>query len=520
MLRNKTSTEGNPLRSALDSATGEEVLAARDVTRRAYKCPNCGKRVKLRSGSLRVYFAHANGVANSECDLYVSPRIEYSGRRYVRLVATESKSFLRFDHLAFGVGSLGPQLELFLPPTDQEQPWIGTLRFTAAGISRTFRYQHLLQGQRCKFPLAEGTWTVVPNGGVGESYLERIEIGPQSLAEGQNLFDASRDFGRQILPGESVFAGDSLWWLSRNEIRLPPNLNNLASCSQQTIANDWFIYRIELDPVLGMGWQRDALARWLQRPVRPQRARVWIEEPWAWGHSALGIPIFDITADEMAIRSDQRADIAVRSVETGEVMVSTEMATDLSWNNVKEGYWELVVNGIARELFLVSKVGPSPSNVIARIDGDPPLDFAGVQASFAQKSKGNSALCQIELSWGEDSVADLIRLDGKRISTGKESPVLFSLKPGTNLSIDKFGEATWAPLLPRVAALTSNAEPLRLRAAWLLSVSRSDRRGVRENIRVPPKWQKDPLIRQLMGAKWPQALAPQVRALQRLLELK
>lgn len=508
------------MRSAIDSATGEEVLAARDVTRRAYKCPNCGKSAKLRSGSLRVYFAHANGVADAECELYVSPRIEYTGRRYVRLVATESKSSLRSDHLAFGIGPQGPQLALFLPPTDQEEGWTGTLRFTAAGISRTFHCQHLLQGQNCKFPLAEGTWAVVPDGEVAESYLERIEIGPQFLAEGQNLFDASRDFGRQILPDASVFAGDSLWWLTRNEIRLPPKLNDLASFSQEIIVKDWFIYRIELDPELGMGWQRDSLARWLQRPVRPRRARVWIEEPWMWGHSALGIPIFDITAGEMAIRSDQQVDVAVRSVETGEVMVSAEMATELIWNNVKEGYWELVANGVARELFLVSKAGPSPSNVIARIDGGPPLEFAGVQGAFAKGSKGKNALCRIELSWGEDSVADLVRLNGKRISTEREGMASLSLKPGTELSIDKFGEATWAPTLPEVVTLTSSTEPLRQRAAWLLSVSAYDRRGVRESIRVPPKWQKDPLIRQLMGATWPLALAPQVRALQRLLELQ
>jgi hypothetical protein len=508
----------NLVRSAIDSATGAEVPAARDAPRRTYNCPNCGKKAQLRSGPSRVYFAHANGVANDECELYTSPRIEYTGRRYVRSVPSESKSFIRSDHLAFGIGPFGPELALFLPPVNPEDEWTGNLQITADHISRTFRYAHLKQGRACKFPLAQGTWAVTPEGEVAEEYLARIDIGPQSLAEGQNLFDASRDLGKQILPGESVYAGDSLWWLTRNEIRLPPNLEGLASIKQFSADKEWFAYRIELQPGLVMAWQRDTLAKWLQRPVRPKRTRVWIEEPWVWAHSDLGIPIFDIGAGRLVIQSEQLVDVAVRSVDTGKVMVSGHMVSQLTWNDVEEGHWELVVNGVVRDLFLVSPAWPSPSNVLASVDGGTPIDFASVQPALDERPAGNGTLCSIDLTWGESSVAELIRLNGERLSTQGQQSVSLYLKAGSTLSIDKIGEATMAPLPPQSAAYASNLELLRQHAAWLLGVTSPTFSRTSERIRIPPVWQSDPVIRQLMDRVWAVALAPQVRQLQRLLE--
>jgi len=465
-----------------------------------------------------VYFAHANGVANEECELYTSPRIEYTGRRYVRSVPSESKTFIRSDHLAFGIGSSGPELALFLPPVDPEEEWTGYLQFTADRVSRTFRYAHLRQGRACKFPLAQGTWAVTPDGEVAEEYLERIDNGPQSLAAGQNLFDASRDLGKQILPGESVYAGDSLWWLTRNEISLPPNLEGLASISQLSAGKEWMAYRIVLQTGLTMAWQRDTLAKWLQRPVRPKRTRVWIEEPWVWGHSDLGIPIFDISAERLTIQSEELVDIAVRSVDTGKVMASGHTVNRLTWNDVEEGNWELVVNGVLRDLFRVSAVWPSPSNVLASIDGGAPIEFASLQAALERRPAGNNCLVSIHLTWGESSVGDLIRLNGERLSTLAERSVALYLKAGSTLSIDKLGEATMAPLRPQTAAHGSNLVLLRQHAAWLLGVTAPTLSRASERIRIPPTWQNDPVIRQLMDRVWTVKLAPQVRQLQRLLE--
>jgi predicted RNA-binding Zn-ribbon protein involved in translation (DUF1610 family) len=506
------------LRSAIDSATGEEVLPERSARRRPYNCPNCGKRVILRYGESRKYFAHATGVGDEECELYVSARIPYTGRRYIRVPSPESGAFLRSDHLAFGIGLLEPQLALFLPPTDDEE-WTGSLRFTADRLSRTYRFQHLAQGQRCRFPLMDGKWMVVPENEVSEAYLDRIEIGPQMLAEGQNLFDASRDFGKQILPGEPVFAGDALWWLSRSSVSMPPNLLDFVTLTQETIVKEWFIYRVTVSQTLVAGKDRDALASWLQRPVRPRRARVWIEEPWAWGHSALGVPIFDITDGAISIRSEQQADIAVRSVDTGELAVSADMATELGWIDVREGDWELLANGAVQEIFRVSgSLRPVTSNVVAEVDGGSAVDFVHLQAALNDVAKNRKTVCQIDLSWGEESVGDLVELNGKRLLPGNLCATSISLQPGSTLSIDKIGAVSWPPLVENVA-LFSNLRPLRQRAAWLLSVAEKANPRAQERIRVPRQWQQDPLLRQLMGLAWPDRLAAQVRTLQRLLEL-
>jgi hypothetical protein len=506
------------VRKAIDSATGEEVPATRDAVRRAYGCPNCGKRVKLRSGSLRVYFAHQNGVADEACDLYVSPRVTYTGRRYARPASGGARSFLGSDHLAFGVGLFGPQLALFLPPADQKESWAGSLRFTSDRISRTYRCQHLRQGQSCQFPLVQGSWSVVPEGDVAEEYVERIQVGSQSLAEGQSLFDASRDLGRQILPGESVYGGDSLWWLSRHRVRIPVNLSALATFEQEIIANDWFIFKIALSTILTMGWQRDSLASWLQRPVRPRRARVWIEEPWTWGHTVLGIPILDVTSGDVTVRSEQPADIAVRSVETGEVLVSVEMASELSWTEVQEGYWEIVVNGLPRELFQVSKVAQLPANILARIDEGAQIDWFAAQSELEKADLANRARCDVELTWGDRGVADLIELNGKRVTVDTDGVGSWSLKRGDKLSIDRLGEIFRAPLLSQKRRPAEPVEPILQRARWLLGVSAVGEQVAPERIRVPSDWQDDEVIRQLKGARWRSSLAPQVRELQRLLE--
>lgn len=504
--------------SAIDSATGEEVPATREASRRTYSCPNCGKRAQLRSGPSRVYFAHANGVANEECELYRAPKIEYTGRRYVRAAPSESKSFIRSDHLEFGVGPSGPEIGLFLPAVDPDEEWPGYLQICAERVSRTFRYAHLQQGRALKFPLARGTWTITPNGEVAEAYLDRIDVGPQSLAEGQNLFDASRDFGKQVLPGESVYAGDSLWWVTRNEVFLPPTLAGLASIKEFINDSDWLAYRIELQSGLTLAWQREALGTWLQRPVRPKRTRVWIEEPTMWGHSALGIPIFDIGAGELSIQSDQAVDIAVRSVDTGMVIAAGHMVSHLTWDDIETGHWELVVNGVVRELFLVSPVEVSPSNVLASIDGSAPIDFSGVQAELEKRPAGSSASCSVELTWGESAVADLMRLNGQRLSTQDQQSVCVLLTAGSTFSIDKLGEAKMAPLPHQASLHGPDLRLLRQHAAWLLGVTASASSGARERIRIPPKWQADTVIRQLIERVWPVDLAPQVRQLQRLLE--
>jgi hypothetical protein len=199
-------------------------------------------------------------------------------------------------------------------------------------------------------------------------------------------------------------------------------------------------------------------------------------------------------------------------------MVSGHMVSQLTWNDVEEGHWELVVNGVVRELFLVSPAGPSPSNVLASIDGGDPIEFASVQAELDKRPRGKDTLCSIELTWGESSVADLIRLDGERLSTQGQQSVSLYLNAGSTLSIDKIGEGTIAPLPLQAAAHGSNLEFLRHRAAWLLSVTSPTLSRACERIRIPPVWQTDPVIRQLMNRVWTVTLAPQVRQLQRLLE--
>ena len=495
------------------------MLAERYTARRVYKCPNCGKRVGLRAGDWRVYFAHAIGAANDECELYASSKVAYTGRRYKEVAGPDSKSFLHSSHLAFGFGSRGPQLALFLPPT-VEDPWSGALRITAHRQSRTIRFQHLQKGQSFVFPLVDGRWTVSPVGDVSEQYLARIDIGPQVLAEGQNLFDGSRDMGKQILPGEAIGAGEVVWWVSRSEISVPAEMRDLVSLRYEAEVAGWFVHRIILAATLDAGRERHALATWIQRPIRPTRARVWIEEPWPRAHSALGISIFNLTDGIIWIRTDHDSDVTLRSVETGDVVLNTEAVREARWQNVQPGYWELIVNGYVHELFQVSaeKIH-TPHNIAVQIDGAPTNDLIHTAAILRDIFQSSRPSFQLDLAWGEDAVSDLIFFNGKllQLRDGHIGSVLF--RPGCTLDIDNLGAAFW-PAAAQDKAISPRVDSeLRARAMWLLSVVSSPYLSAGERIRLPERWRQDAMLSRLLSASWPNRFVAQLRTLQRLLEI-
>jgi len=421
--------------------------------------------------------------------------------------------------MTFGMGPRGPQLALFLPPADGDE-WSGVLRVTALRLSQTIRFQHLAKGQRFVFALADGQWAVTPEGDVSERYLERIHVGPQMLAEEQNLFDASQDFGRQILPGEPLTAGDVVWWISRNEVTVPARLRDLVSLSREADAKAWFVCRITLAPILDAGRDRDAVAGWLQRPIRPKRARVWIEEPWPTGRSALGVPIFNPIDGAILIQSDQNADIALRSVYTGELVLRREMVQEARWADVRPGYWELLVNGYVHELLQVSADEmPTPANIVVQVNGASAIDFTCAQVALSNAFEGGGSSCQLDLAWREDSIGDLIFLNGKRLQSHDICSMSISVRPGYDLVIGNLGAASWAARNQEDRPLSQIDADMRSRAVWLLSVASSRRSFGGHRVRVPVPRQHDPILRRLMSASWSNRFAAQVRALQRLLEI-
>jgi predicted RNA-binding Zn-ribbon protein involved in translation (DUF1610 family) len=505
------------VRTAFDSATGVEVVAEESIRWRVYACPNCGARVVLRAGPERVYFAHATGAADQGCDLYVSSRVPYTGRRYYYEAPADSAGFLRSEHMAFGVGPQGPRLALCLPAVGPED-WTGDLRVETYRQSHTFRRQHLAREQRIVFPLIDGQWSVTPRGTVSDQYLARLNLGVQVLSTGQNLFDALEDLGRQIMPGQSVSAGDLLWWVSRDDVAVPADIAGLVSVERMSKTNGWAVSRIALSTTLDAGRDRDAVAAWLQRPIRPQLARVWIEEPWPWAHTAFGMPIFRVGDAGIRFRADRDVDITVRSVEGATEVLQEVAVSDVLWTHATEGDWELLVNGRVCDLFRIAgELAEVPRNFIARLDGEEIAGFAQIQSEILAATSSPRAARRLDLEWGEETVAGLLRLNGRSLGPKGDQSIEVVLRPGDALTFENFGDVVWPRFETEDPKVEKSKDDMRWRAKWLLSVAASPARPGPQRLLVATSWQRDPLFQRLARASWADNFTAQVRVVQKML---
>jgi hypothetical protein len=510
------------MRSAIDMATGDIVSAAHVVQRRAYQCPSCGRRVVFRGGQVNAkHFAHAKYVADENCELYFSPGVPYTGRRY-RAASVQQRAYerLQLEQIAFGVGSSGPLLTVCLPPCAPE-PWNGALHFEHPSQipvhrrAQTIRFSHLERGCRVSFPLVEGQWSIAPTGDVSKEYLSRISVGSQSLESFQNLFDATRDFGKQILPSMPITAGDELWWVARQQISVPSVVAHLVTLALECEAYGWFVHKVTLARELPYGHERDAVAQWLQRPIRPRRALVWVEQPWAFTYRPTGVPVYRLEIGvAWTIRSDQVVDIAICPAKGGEPVLMAESTLEAKWNDPQPGSWELSVNERAYDLFeVVETVEPVPRNLRFKVNGRDAESARDAQtmldASLERK------VCTVEIAWQAEGVSRLVHPSGSVHVVFHDHSAQLELKRGSTVDLENLGVLV-RPMFEKVECVTSDAlAVLRARARWLLSVSATGSRT--ERLVISPRWRSDPLIRRLVGTAWDMKLAPQVRAFQRLL---
>jgi len=338
-------------------------------------------------------------------------------------------------------------------------------------------------------------------------------VGTQSLESSQNLFDATRDLGKRILPGVPVTAGDTLWWVARQRISVPAVVSHLVTLAVECEVYGWFVHKISLASELPVGQERDALAQWLQRPVRPRRARVWVERPWAFAHSPIGIPVYRLDSEEWVIRSDQPVDITICPASGGEPVLAEEWIKEATWDLPRVGFWELRVNDKTYDLFeVVEAPTAEPHNLRVKVSG---RNTESVLAAQAALDSARGRVCTIELYWQDEGIGRLIRPVGPARVAFDNTSARVDLSAGASVDLENLGRLA-RPLVEEVDLAASEAfAVLRTRAAWLHSVSSTGSQS--ERVVVPAKLQRDPIIRQLVGATWERRFAPHVRALQRLL---
>lgn len=506
---------------ARDSATGELVSASDATPRRAYRCPNCRQRVVIRESRLTIrkrHFAHAVGVAPSDCEFYFPPMFRYSGRVGTRVYHAAADR-LQHEHLELVVGSQGPFLALCLPPAGETE-WTGYLQFSASRVSRRLNWHALQNGQRIEFPLFDGMWALMPEGFIATAYLEAVQLGGQALEAGTNLFYVERSFGRRVMPAESISCGESIRWLSRQSFHIPVELREIVKVDCEYQANGWTLNRLAI-PLHISAEQIRILAEWLQRRIVERSARVWIETPFANAYTPQGIPIYPANV-ALTLRADQPVDLRICAVKTAQIIGEASEVSQFKFTATEEGTIEIVVNDYHYEFLYIGKA-LTPINALVRFAGADFTDISNAQRSLDAIILTRRDRCHVLISVGHTDLLQLVST--QEVSVEHDDRVLRTeFRPGSILRFDKLGELHWP-------ASVATAEPVSLpgprsapmadmvkRARWLRSISTSirDLRAIR--FRLPTALVHDQNFAPLSTLSWSVRWTAHVRQLQRDLE--
>jgi hypothetical protein len=502
---------------AIEPSTGREVPAELGRAGWIYRCPTCGARVQIRKAADRaVHFVHLHGTARPDCENYTPSRLVYrrrppgEGRRVGPGIAT--------SYLSFAMTIDGPRMGLWLPPAP-DATWDGAIEVEAIETSRQFRAGNLRNGQRIEFPLVDGQWIVRDVGDVADEYLERIERGRQSLDISGSIFDASSTVGRQVLPGQSVAYGQALYWVTR--VVLDPRAPGVRLCAVDKVgfACGWHIYKVELPEGAYSGDEFMELVQWLERRIRPARATVWIESPWPRATTDSGFPVFDPADGEIVIKADRPVDMRIADARTGSTVMERFTRQFLRVLDLHQGTYDLLINDLPHETFVVEAGGGSGAAVLIRMADQVEMALANGQPALDGLIVSRRRMVPLELTWAHPAVGAVVKLDGRALGQSGALGVSIQMRPGLRLDAEGLGALEWPAGASEVRE-KGVAIPfqLRARAKWLLSHANpgNERGGAR--VVVPDALCNEGVFQRLAYARWCAELSPQVRAMSKLLK--
>ena len=155
--------------------------------------------------------------------------------------------------------------------------------------------QHLLNGQRVDFQLSDGQWLIKTNGDVSRDYESRLDLGMTCLESSLNIFDAMHSPAPRVGPTRAVRLGDSLWVITRQTTfnwNKPDAKVRIERCAS---AGGWYVEYVQL-PRMASPQLVAELAGWLQRPIRPARACVFVASPWPSAYTSTGVAVYPMIA--------------------------------------------------------------------------------------------------------------------------------------------------------------------------------------------------------------------------------
>lgn len=500
---------------ATDTVT--DLLVAAEVASRSriYRCPICNARVRLKVRQQTSYFAHFQGEALPECENYFPPPIRYLRRPPHPFAGDSANRGIRESYLAFSMAEDGPHLGLWLPPPIA-LGWSGSVLIEAHETSRKLSIGDLVKGRRIDFPLVNGQWNVTTEGVVDESYLTQLSLGRQSLEFAGTLFNASTSICRQILPGEGVVYGDSVYWVGREQ--LEPNVLGARLCniSQLAHSNGWYVHLVEIPLAIHSSEDYLELSQWLERRIKPKRPRTWINSPWPRRTSESGCSEYYVGDGPLVIRADRPVDLSIEEMRSSRVLFQSNEAERVEWCPPGPGAFEILIDDVVAETIWVVDVPPRfGRSVSIALSENEPMDFAYAQHEVEALIDAGVGKVQASLDWGSPELAGIIKLRHPLMRVGLSKGVDVELGPGITIDFGNLGLLRW-PATEPVPVSRENPKQ-EAQARWLLSVADRVFNPRGERLLIDGRFLGDSLVHHLLHCSWTRVFAPQVRIFSRKL---
>lgn len=504
--------------SALDRATDTITPAAGARRSRRYVCQRCLAQVLLRSGDIRrPYFAHSSGLADPDCENYFPSFVPYYGRRTFEGRAVSEGPSVDRQGLCLDMRERQPRLVLKLPPTPDV--WDGLITVEAHKVTRSLSCRHLSKPQFISFDLFDGQWSVRSEGLVTQPYLDLITVGRSSLESEMNLFDATHSPGSRIAEGVGIRLGDAIWIVGRSKVLETAPISQLVTLDLRTAVAGWNLYYAEL-PEHATAAGILALSAWLQRPVRPARAAVWIEHPHPWKRDPQGVATYALDDAPFQIRAAESVDIRIQSRAGKHPAFVFEQASLATWAPPSEGDWELHVNGTWYETFHVtSEVPNSLPAIIVQFGDRPPVDISMAQFELPHLPDAKFLEPQsVTFRWGSPAIWQIVHVNGRPVQPGTDCVLELPLHGTTSVSFGALGKVQLGvEVTPDAKGQATIPRRTLYLARWLASIGVAGSPRGQVRLRIPDELRRIVLFARLSSMTWSISVSAQVQHFQKSL---
>jgi hypothetical protein len=454
-----------------------------------------------------------SGKADPECEEYFPSEAPYTGRRPLGgQQEHDDGEGLQGVELFFDLTEAGPVLSVSMPPSAGTGSWTGSIDIEAHRVSRRFTNQHLLTGQRVNFQLLDGQWLIRTNGEVSLDYESRLDLGVSCLESSLNIFDAMHSPAPRMGPTRAARLGDSLWVITRQTTFNWDKPDANVGVERCASVGGWFVEYVHL-PRTASPQAVAQLARWLQRPIRPARACVYVATPWPSAYTSAGVAVYPMIAGGLEIRSDQNADMQLID-EHGKVAAEAPYSDVLCWAKPIAGVWTVIVNNDPFLTFAVAhEAPPAGPAIVARVDAGPEQNLFEAQAQL--ETDGQSSPPRIVIEWKSPGIARCMNLNGAPLAEPEIGLLEIPAGSwGTTLTAANFGTLRWPDRAKEIApARNGDLRALYDRARWVLSKALPFGSTSGVSIRVAKEWHSDVILGALRHRRWPVEFQPHLQLL-------